>query len=999
MANFRARARALDMLGRQQIAGIPTAINELFKNAHDAYADNIDVDYFRTKKLLVIRDNGLGMTMDDFISRWLTLGTESKFTNRKILPPPIDTTKPVRPIMGEKGIGRLAIASIGSQVLILTKAKRKDKHKIVAALINWKVFELPGLNLDDVVIPIREFEVVPTLVQIRSMKDEIIQSLEVLSQKDDISIEEFQSLKQDINGFDISPKDLEKELIGVTNLKNGSFGTHFYISPVNESLNHDIDGDEDDKSSSKIEKMLVGFTNTMTPNHPEPQITATFRDYKSDGLTYKSLIDKDQFFTEKDFILADHHFSGTFDEYGQFNGTVQVYGGELDDHKINYSRNNYKQTLCGAFKINVSYFQGTLRQSIIDRENHTRLYAKAEKFGGLYIYKDNIRILPYGNPDIDWLDMEKNRSKSASFYFFNSRRMFGVLEISKDLNSNLKEKAGREGFIENKAYNQLRDILKNFFVQLAADYFREGSTAGPKSEKWSKIRSERESFYKALEKRDQQAKFRKEKFVNSLNVFFENRNKKKYSQDLDKILDDVKQKFLAVTYLDDPEEVGQAIINAESQGRQEIAEYRNKLRISSPKGFTISKETRQDFDAYNEEFQKIENNLILTANDSIDALVDDYTSRLHIEISKRKRLEQAVEYISIEAKKATSKKQREAKDAVTDITGRVKDLANDLMKNLEDKIREVKDQFKNLNMTNATDFNLVDERKRVEDEISKERDQATKILESVIQQLQNIYWSKGSNDETITSAQINDAMSEELEELRDRMHVDVELSQLGLAVSVIHHEFNSSINSIRGSLRDLKAWADVNDNLDSVYNNIRINFEHLDGYLTLFTPLNRRLNRIKEEIPNHDIKIFILDLFKPRFERHDIKLISTKGFGSRNLFGFRSTFYPVFVNVIDNAIYWLKQKSDDEERIIRLHADETGLYISNNGPIISSKDENRIFDLGFSRKLNGRGMGLHISREVLQVENYTIFVDTPRDGSSVTFKIETVQKRINNDSE
>ncbi len=30
MARFKARARTLDMLGRQQIAGIPTAISELF---------------------------------------------------------------------------------------------------------------------------------------------------------------------------------------------------------------------------------------------------------------------------------------------------------------------------------------------------------------------------------------------------------------------------------------------------------------------------------------------------------------------------------------------------------------------------------------------------------------------------------------------------------------------------------------------------------------------------------------------------------------------------------------------------------------------------------------------------------------------------------------------------------------------------------------------------------------------------------------------------------
>lgn len=51
------------------------------------------------------------------------------------------------------------------------------------------------------------------------------------------------------------------------------------------------------------------------------------------------------------------------------------------------------------------------------------------------------------------------------------------------------------------------------------------------------------------------------------------------------------------------------------------------------------------------------------------------------------------------------------------------------------------------------------------------------------------------------------------------------------------------------------------------------------------------------------------------------------------------------------------------------------------------RDGERIFDLGFTRKLNGRGMGLHISKEVLEAENYQIFLDHPREGSTVTFKI------------
>jgi signal transduction histidine kinase len=116
-------------------------------------------------------------------------------------------------------------------------------------------------------------------------------------------------------------------------------------------------------------------------------------------------------------------------------------------------------------------------------------------------------------------------------------------------------------------------------------------------------------------------------------------------------------------------------------------------------------------------------------------------------------------------------------------------------------------------------------------------------------------------------------------------------------------------------------------------------------------------------------------------------------FATQKIYGFRSTFYPVFVNLIDNAIYWLNH-SNVENKIIRMHADETGVFISNNGVEIPIQDRERIFDLGFSRKQSGRGMGLSISKEVLNAENYNISVVSPKEGSTVTFRI--VQNKSNN---
>jgi hypothetical protein len=158
MAQFRVRARTVDMLGRQQIAGIPTAISELFKNAHDAYAQNVEVDYLRRENLFLLRDDGLGMTKADFEERWLSLGTESKLGRGLLTMPPRDPDQQERPTLGEKGIGRLAVAIIGPQALILTRARRNRKASpvLVAAYINWTMFELPGVDISEIAIPLRE---------------------------------------------------------------------------------------------------------------------------------------------------------------------------------------------------------------------------------------------------------------------------------------------------------------------------------------------------------------------------------------------------------------------------------------------------------------------------------------------------------------------------------------------------------------------------------------------------------------------------------------------------------------------------------------------------------------------------------------------------------------------------------------------------------------------------------------------------------------------------
>jgi len=985
MAQFKTRARALDLLGRQQIAGIPTAINELIKNAHDAYADNFDIDFFRKNSLLLLRDDGLGMTKDEFENRWLTIGTESKFTKDVKLLPPVDKSKPRRQIMGEKGIGRLAIASIGKQVLILTKAKGREKeYPIVAVLINWSIFELPNINLEDIAIPIKEFDHYPSQKDIESLKKELIESLKSLRKAKKISDSEFLNISETTEKLSFDPKAVTDSLIGNFKLEGARGGTHFFVTPVNDLL---IDNIEDGKSNeaSKIEKLLIGFHNTITPGHPDPVININFRDYKGEDGTYSALIEEEEFFTPEDFEMSDHQFEGTFDDYGQFKGNVSVFREKNYEHIVTWNGNGFRPTQCGSFKINFAYLQGDAKTSTVDKTNWTRLYHKGDKFGGIYIYRDNIRILPYGDSDYDFLDIEKNRSKRASTAFFSYRRMFGAIELTNADNYNLSEKAGREGFIENKAYRQLQDILKNFFTQLAADFFDDkGKTI--KSEFWYNRKEELQRNHKALEKRDQLSRGKKNRFSNDLSNFFNNLTNEVFVSDINIILLEANSSFNALIYEDNLDKAGQLLVEYENVYRQKITNYKKDIRVLSPRGFAPTKDQRKDYELYLKEFSILERLVIEDALQKIDAYISDVTTKLNLEVDKRRRLELAVESISQLARKENSDKRKETQEVVRDVSAQIKDLTSDLMIDLENQILQVKDSFKNLSLRETSQYNLVEERKRMEDEIDLISNRNKTVMDKIIRQFTSFYINKDDDGNIITDDDISNAMSEELEELRDRVQADVELSQLGLAVGVLHHEFSSTIKSIRGSLKDLKAWSDVNEQLDGVYNNIKINFEHLDGYLNLFTPLNRRMNRKREEISLLEIKTFLIDLFKSRFERHTIQLLHTNGFKKHRLFGFKSTFYPVFVNLIDNAIYWLN-KSNADNKIIRLHADDEGVYISNNGVEIPIQDSERIFELGFSRKESGRGMGLNISREVLQAENYEIKLDKPRPESSVTFKI------------
>jgi len=276
-------------------------------------------------------------------------------------------------------------------------------------------------------------------------------------------------------------------------------------------------------------------------------------------------------------------------------------------------------------------------------------------------------------------------------------------------------------------------------------------------------------------------------------------------------------------------------------------------------------------------------------------------------------------------------------------------------------------------------------RDTLESRILKVAEDRSNLLDSIVAQLEAISLRGDTSvlDQLVAVEQRNVSLEEQAE-------ADLQLAQLGMAVEIINHEFNATIRSLRNNLRRLKAWADINEDLNGLYRNLRASFDHLDGYLTLFTPLQRRLYRKAVEIRGSEIHDFLADLFKERFARHHVAFVQTNAFARTRIMGFPSSFYPVFVNLVDNAIYWLSQQNPAEERRIKLDAAGDAFLISDSGPGIDARDREAIFEFGFTRKPGGRGMGLHISREALRRVGYDLVLEDEKGTKGATFIIQPI---------
>ena len=105
----------LNHLGRNLYRSFSTVLGEAISNSWDAEADNVWIYVDREKNILVVKDDGIGMTENDFQTKFLKIGYSKRKDGQST------SEKKGRPFIGRKGIGKLALLSCAKKISVLSK--------------------------------------------------------------------------------------------------------------------------------------------------------------------------------------------------------------------------------------------------------------------------------------------------------------------------------------------------------------------------------------------------------------------------------------------------------------------------------------------------------------------------------------------------------------------------------------------------------------------------------------------------------------------------------------------------------------------------------------------------------------------------------------------------------------------------------------------------------------------------------------------------------------
>lgn len=119
----------------------------------------------------------------------------------------------------------------------------------------------------------------------------------------------------------------------------------------------------------------------------------------------------------------------------------------------------------GPIKLTIYSFDKGDKNAFYNKFNE-----RVKDFGNIRIYRDFFQIYPYGEPNNDWLDIERRKSQ-GHFRFLGIRDVIGYIQIFREYNPNFIDATNRQGLEENNALDELRDFVHKDVMLKLEEYF------------------------------------------------------------------------------------------------------------------------------------------------------------------------------------------------------------------------------------------------------------------------------------------------------------------------------------------------------------------------------------------------------------------------------------------------------------------------------------------------------------------------------------------------
>ncbi len=402
---FKISSALKNIIGRDLITDDFVAVFELVKNSYDAHATKVDVIFeniYSENGKIIIKDNGKGMNYQDLINKWLFVAYSAKkigkeedsYQNYR------DKIKVKRSYAGAKGIGRFSCDRLGSE-LYLETLKDEIGSKSEVLVTDWNKFEEDSNN---------EFVNVSVLHDTLESNSYGIQHgtvLEISKLNSDWNREKFVELKDSLARL-INPSSIQND---------DSFKIFLTVEEELKGDQEQISKNTKKASEGKLDDNVIDYFNV---------INGQIRNPIFETLQLKtSYIESD---IQKDIVIT------TLFEGGKF-----VY-------KI-VEENPYSDLVDLQYSI---YFLNQSAKTTFSK----RMGVQPVEYGHIFVYKNGLRIYPYGERGEDPFKMD-NRKAQGHSRFLGTRDIIGYISINGN-NSNLKETSSRgDGFIKTKTYDNL----------------------------------------------------------------------------------------------------------------------------------------------------------------------------------------------------------------------------------------------------------------------------------------------------------------------------------------------------------------------------------------------------------------------------------------------------------------------------------------------------------------------------------------------------------------